>query len=379
MINGLRLKQVREFLGLTQSELALKLDVNQSSIAYIEGGYLQPSDELMQAICEHTGFPQDFFELVEVTEFPLGSLLYRSRTSVDASERTRVNRYGQFMFEVADRLAGKLKYPSFNFPKGRIDPITAARVTRSNLHLAPDTPIDDLIYELEQKGVFIFRSPVAFTKIEAFAAWAGYDEKKPVIVLTGDVPADRNRHSVAHELGHLILHSTLFGDIQEFEREADMFAAELLLPEEAMQRLIIGPLTLNRVLKIKADWKVSVQAIVRRAHELNLITDSNYKSLFVQISQQKKKLQDMFATDIPEKPRCLRIMAETVYGKKINYRQFSKDTHYPMHVLKQFILAQADQEEYTRQVKADVQKGKVLKFTKDKNYEITHDIDVKEQ
>src|ERR1700730_12558326 len=110
MINGLRLKQVREFLGLTQNELALKLDVSQSTVAYLEGGYLQPSDDLLQNICERTGFPQSFFEQVEVTEFPYGSLLYRSRTSVDASERSRVNRYGQFMFEVAEQLSSKLNY-----------------------------------------------------------------------------------------------------------------------------------------------------------------------------------------------------------------------------------------------------------------------------
>src|SRR5450631_4776807 len=155
MINGLRLKQVRELLGLTQSELALKLSVNQSTVAYLEGGYLQPSEELFLNICSCTGFPRSFFERMDVIEFPYGSLLYRSRTSVDAAEKTSANRYGQFMFEVAENLSRKLKYRHFTFPKGRIDPITAARVTRSNMGYGPDRPIDDLIYDLEKNGVFI--------------------------------------------------------------------------------------------------------------------------------------------------------------------------------------------------------------------------------
>jgi Zn-dependent peptidase ImmA (M78 family)/transcriptional regulator with XRE-family HTH domain len=364
MINGLRLKQVRELLGLTQNELALKLSVNQSTVAYLEGGYLQPSEELLSDICTCTGFPRTFFERVEVIEFPYGSLLYRSRTSVDAAEKTRANRYGQFMFEVAEKLARKLKYHHFTFPKGRIDPLTAARVTRSNLGYGPDRPIDDLIYDLEKNGVFIFTSPVLFPKVDAFSVWAGYDDKKPVIVLTGDAPADRVRFSVAHELGHLILHSTLFGDLQEFEREADMFASEFLLPEETMSRIIVEPFTLIAAARIKADWKVSIQAIVRRAHDLQLISDSTYKSLFVQISQQKKKLQALFSSDVPEQPRSLRGMAEAVYGKRISYKQFSADTDFPISLLKQFIDAQASQEDYTRQGR---QEGKILAFPGDKS------------
>jgi Zn-dependent peptidase ImmA (M78 family)/transcriptional regulator with XRE-family HTH domain len=364
MINGLRLKQVRELLGLTQNELALKLSVNQSTVAYLEGGYLQPSEELLSDICTCTGFPRTFFERVEVIEFPYGSLLYRSRTSVDAAEKTRANRYGQFMFEVAEKLARRLKYHHFTFPKGRIDPLTAARVTRSNLGYGPDRPIDDLIYDLEKNGVFIFTSPVLFPKVDAFSVWAGYDDKKPVIVLTGDAPADRVRFSVAHELGHLILHSTLFGDLQEFEREADRFASEFLLPEETMSRIIVEPFTLIAAARIKAEWKVSIQAIVRRAHDLQLISDSTYKSLFVQISQQKKKLQALFSSDVPEQPRSLRGMAEAVYGKKINYKQFSADTDFPISLLKQFIEAQASQEDYTRQGR---QEGKILIFPGDKS------------
>ncbi len=360
MINGLRLKQVRELLGLTQEELALKLSIHQSTIAYIEGGYLQPSQELLVSICECIGFPQAFFEQVEMIEFPYGSLLYRSRTSVDASEKTRANRYGQFMFEVAEKLSRKLKYQHFNLPKGRIDPVTAARITRSSLGYTPDRPIDDLIYDLEKNGIFIFKSPELFPKIDAFSVWAGYDNKKPIIVLTGDSPTDRVRFSVAHELGHLVLHSTLFGDLQEFEREADIFASELLMPEETMLRLIVEPFTLVKALKIKKDWKVSIQAIVRRAHDLRLISDSAYKSLFVQISQQKKKLQASFGPEIPERPRTLRAMAEAVYGKRISYRQFADDMAFPIYLLRQFMEAQASQEEYTRRESTST--GKILEF-----------------
>ena len=362
MMNGLRLKQVREFLGLAQQELAQQLSVTQATVAYLEAGYQQPSEDLLSKICESTGFPQAFFEQTEIIEFPYGSLLYRSRAVIDASEKTRTNRYGQFMFEVAEKLSQKISPRHFPFPKGRIDGNTAASIVRSNLGYSPDRPIDDLIYDLEKNGVYIFKSPFHCSKIDAFSVWAGYDNKKPVVVLTKDVSADRVRWTVAHEFGHLILHPMLFGDLQEFEREADMFAAELLLPEVTMTHLVVEPFTLTRAARIKAKWKVSIQAIVRRAHELHLISDSSYKSLHVQMSQQKEKLQALSESDIPEKPRSLRAMAERLYGNekgRIDYRQLFMDTHLPIPVLKQFMEAQANQAEYT---KKPPQQASILEF-----------------
>jgi Zn-dependent peptidase ImmA (M78 family)/DNA-binding XRE family transcriptional regulator len=369
MINGLRVKQVRELMGLTQSELALKISATQSMIAYLEGGYRQPSQELLSDICEYTGFPQAFFEQVEITEFPYGSLLYRSRAAVDSINKTQANRYGQFMFEVAEKLSRKLKYRQLTPPRGRKDAVTAARIVRSNLGYTPDLPIDDLIYALETKGIFIFKSPVDFPKIDAFSAWAGNDNKFPVIVLTGDTTANRCRYTVAHELGHLFLHSGLFGDFQEFEREADLFAAELLLPEETMSRLVVEPFTLAKAGKIKVEWKVSLQAVIKRAYDLQLISDKTYKSLFVQISQQKTKLQTTLDSDVPEIPRSLRGMAEAIYGKKINYKQFASDTNFPVALLKSFMDAQASQEEYTRQTNRQSYQGKILEFSSYKNLE----------
>jgi Zn-dependent peptidase ImmA (M78 family) len=308
---------------------------------------------------------------MDVSEFPYGSLLYRSRTSIDASEKTQANRYGQLMFEIAEklskRLSRKLKHPPLSFPKGRVDAITSAHIARSNLGYVPDKPIDDLVYDLEQQGVLIFNSPIPFSKMDAFSTWAGYEDKKPVIVL---IDAEhqttyRTRWTVAHELAHLMLHATLFGDIQEFEREANAFAAELLLPEATMERLVVGPLSLLRALKIMEEWKVSIQAVVRRAHELQLITDSNYKSLYVQISQQKKRIQEIENKVPKEKPRCLRSMAEARYPKKINYQQFARDVDLPISILKKIIEAQASKEEYTRS-NAPSSEGKVIKFPENK-------------
>ena len=60
--------------------------------------------------------------------------------------------------------------------------------------------------------------------------------------------------------------------------------AELLMPEAAMRHEIIPPVTLTGIARLKLKWKVSIQALIRRAYELSIITANQYKYLFTQLS-----------------------------------------------------------------------------------------------
>ena len=73
MVNGERVRQVRELLNLTQAQLAKRIDVAQAAIAKIESGELRPSDTLVQALSLTTGFPVDFFHKNNGPNIPLGS------------------------------------------------------------------------------------------------------------------------------------------------------------------------------------------------------------------------------------------------------------------------------------------------------------------
>ena len=86
--------------------------------------------------------------------------------------------------------------------------------------------------------------------------------------------------SVAHELGHLILHRYVTSGTQELETNAYSFASELQMPSNA----ILGDLTaeklnLFRLAKLKGTWGVSMQALARRSRELEVINDCQYRYL----------------------------------------------------------------------------------------------------
>src|SRR2546428_12825632 len=109
---------------------------------------------------------------------------------------------------------------------------------------------------------------------DAFSTWAGGDGSTPVIVVTATTEGDRRRFSVAHELGHLVLHQVPQGSPHGLERQADMFAEEFLLPAAAMREALVPPVTLTTLADLKGHWGVSLQALIRRARTLERITPS---------------------------------------------------------------------------------------------------------
>jgi Zn-dependent peptidase ImmA (M78 family)/DNA-binding XRE family transcriptional regulator len=359
MINGYRIRQARELTRLTQAQLAESVEITQSTIAQIESERIIPSDSLGEAIASRLGFPLSFFEKEDPPNFPLGSLLFRSHVTIAASDRDEVFRLGQLEFEIWTVLAKRVKYKiPLRLPQlsdEPIDIITAAEQTRDALGLSPDVPIPHLIRAVEQSGTIVLILPAHFATCDAFSLWvnvpssqSGIEVKKPLIVLSGETPGDRLRSSLAHELAHLVLHQAIRGTSRELEEEAGRFAAELLLPEEVMRKEITTPVTLTSLSRLKPIWGVSIQMLIRRAHDLQIITERQYKYLFKQVGDHGWRTQEPISLQV-EKPRALRQMAELAYGKlgkQVNYHLLANAVSMHPHSVKRLLDIYATQEEY---------------------------------
>lgn len=353
MIYGERVRHARELRGFTQTELAERLGINQSTIAYIENRRLSPSEDLLNAIALQTGFPPSFFRQEPSGEFPLGSLLFRSRAAMTSREEIKARRYAQTVYALAEKLMSRVKPIALRLPN-LVDtpPATAARITRAALGLSPDTPISHLINVVERSGVLVLALPIVLTDIDAFSLWAGpgwagagragAGSQRPVIVISNGKPGDRLRFSVAHELGHLVMHQAVKGDLSEIEREANEFAGELLLPDSAMRQEIIPPVTLSSIAALKPRWRVSMQALIMRASELDIISERQKRYLFQQISMRGWRTREPSNLDIPtEKPRALRQLAELSYGSPINYEELASEACLPSQFVRQCMSVHA--------------------------------------
>jgi Zn-dependent peptidase ImmA (M78 family)/DNA-binding XRE family transcriptional regulator len=351
MINGLRVKQAREIRKITQVELAERLQVHKSVIGKMETDVRDWSPQLIEALAFQTGFPVAFFHQGFAPEFPLGSLLFRCRASLPANEKNKIRQFVLLEFEIAERLSERTKpiplhLPSFN----NENPVDAAKVTRTTLGLPPDTPIPNLINKLEKNGVFVFAIPNANEKFDAFSLWSDNDPRKPIVVVNSNKSGDRIRYSCAHELGHLVLHKSPRGNLDEIEKEAHAFAAEFLIPEEAFRREVSLPVTLTDLAKLKPRWGVAIQALIKRAYYLDMLTERQYRYMFEQIGKLGWRTREPANLDIPiERPRLFRKLAELSYGIPPDAEKIASLVNAPVSMVEEILSVHAGKAEMPKQ------------------------------
>jgi Zn-dependent peptidase ImmA (M78 family)/transcriptional regulator with XRE-family HTH domain len=321
-VNGERVKQAREFIGITQSEFARKIGVTQAMVAHIEGGFKQPSDEVLAAIAHVAQLPVSYFRKGSLPELPAGWVLYRARAGASRKKLQRCHRHAQLILEIALELAKKVRTIPVRISTSTDSPEEAARRVRKVLGFAGTEPIQHLIRAVEKAGAIVLALPKDEVA-DAFAVWVN---GLPVIALAETPAGDRLRLTVAHELGHLVMHELQTSDA-ELERQAYRFAAELLVPESAIlcdfDKLGVS---LQAVAQLKLKWGVSMQALIRRARDLDRITERQYHYLMQQMSARGWRTSEPSNLAITvEKPRLLRRMAELVHGDPIDYTAMAKD------------------------------------------------------
>lgn len=358
-INGERVRQAREIRGLTQAELARLIEVNQSNVARMEAGELSPALETLESISLHTDFPLSFFERNPGPDFPLGSLLFRQKSKLRSSERSQVRQLARLMFELFEQVLGKFRPYEVGIPRLSETPQLAAKITRSALGYSPDAPVPDLVRRLERNGVVVIALPYPIKDHDAFSLWADTEPRKPVVVVTAGKPGDRMRFSIAHELGHLVLHRGAEGSRSELENQADEFASEFLMPREAIKKELIPPITLSSLVELKKRWGVSMQALVVRSRDLQVITERQYKYLFQQMGSHGWRVEE--PVHVPaERPRLLRKMIEVIYGPKFDVASVAGLVGAPMRLLEQALDCYEGPPGHHVQTRAD--SNKVIQF-----------------
>jgi Zn-dependent peptidase ImmA (M78 family) len=129
------------------------------------------------------------------------------------------------------------------------------------------------------------------------------------------------RYTLAHELGHLVLHSQRrFVDV-EAEEEANRFAGAFMLPAERM-REALGSLvpTLRTFQYMKAHWGVSMQAIIMRGADLGLLDANRKRSLFKQLSARQWRKSEP-VTVHREEPTLVWRLLVSQYGDQAVYQR----------------------------------------------------------
>lgn len=158
---------------------------------------------------------------------------------------------------------------------------------------------DNIVTLLERNGVVVI-----FIDLESADKFDGLtmftNKQVPVIWLNKKMPNDRKRFSLAHELGHLVMHlrsQDLDKPEVDKEREANEFASEFLMPKE-LCKMDFFNLRYNDLALRKVYWKVSKAAIIYRARELNCISESTKRYLFITLGRNGERKQESVEVSI---------------------------------------------------------------------------------
>lgn len=285
------IRLARELRELTQTGLAAKAGMPQTRLSRVEAGQLAPSEAEVDQLARALELPARF--LLEPGA-PAAVPLFRKRAIRSVRRLRTLQARLNTAVLVAQRLldAGiEIDPPQFFPEPGHFDPANpaeAAAALRRDWRL-PVGSVDDVTGTIEAAGGIVLR--VDFGTPDATAAFimTPQDGRLWFLVNTREEAGDRVRLSLAHELGHAVLHRMLPSvDEAETELQAFTFAAALLLPPDHFDRAIpFDALTLADARQLKRTFGVSIQAIVRAAFLRGRIGRARYTSLFKQLSARQ--------------------------------------------------------------------------------------------
>jgi Zn-dependent peptidase ImmA (M78 family)/transcriptional regulator with XRE-family HTH domain len=263
-----------------QKDLADKCKHSAQTISNWETGTTTPAAEDVDRVVEATGFPREFFYLDDVEPFHEDAVSFRARSRIPAKKKRAALAAGTMARELAAWIEQRFALPTVTLPDLHSQPPDlVADVIRAEWMLG-DKPLRDLMRVVEARGVLVFSLAQDVKELDAFSFWSN---GRPIVLLNTMKSAERSRADLAHELLHLICHRERT-DKKE-EEDADRFAGALLMPKgDVLKHAPV--LSLPRLIEAKRRWGVSLAALVYRLHELQLMSDWQYRMLFVEIARR---------------------------------------------------------------------------------------------
>ncbi len=305
--SGERLRVLRTFNGLKQSALGDLVAVSAAAISQYEHNRREPDEEITLALCDELGVRPSYFEAGILDEITEDGTNFRSQRTTPKRDRQRVLAYGTLLAEWVTYLSRYIRLPDFDVPaipvQSTDDIEQAAERCREHWSLGFG-PIRQITRVLENAGIVVTVMNNESTKIDAFSS---FSTKLNIVALsTAKGSSSRAMFDCMHEVGHAVLHRAdePGSDMDQREFEANWFAGAFLLPRQTFAREFwsTGGSTLRHLFELKIRWGVSVQAMVYRARQLNLVTTSQYRRWMKDVSRRgwRSGVQE---PEEPEPPR----------------------------------------------------------------------------
>ncbi|MEX0615311.1 MAG: XRE family transcriptional regulator [Methylophaga sp.] len=291
---GERLVRARKAAGLSMQALATQVGISANAIKKYEHGENMPSSANLLKIARTLNVRSEYF--FRPVKVELKGVEYRKHANTPQKLLNQINsdvlEQAERWKELLDLYPDSVKpVPDFSVPNvlpGKIssaeDIEELANQVRASWSLGLN-PISDMIDTLESHGVMIIVTDIESKK--KFDGLAGTIQKTPIVVISSYQPGDRQRFTLAHELGHLVLKGRLPEDMNE-EKACNHFAGAFLLPRESLlQHLgnLRSAIEGRELFMLKHEFGISMMAVLIRSGQCGVISESLQKRYFMQFSK----------------------------------------------------------------------------------------------
>jgi Zn-dependent peptidase ImmA (M78 family)/DNA-binding XRE family transcriptional regulator len=282
----------RDARELTQAGLAQKVKITQGTLSKYETGLLSPPEDVLQQISEALQFPVSFF-LQPEQPYGFPPFHFRKRKKLGTKALNRIIAEMNICRMHVKRLCVSYERDELGFIP-EIDPDQYQGFSKNGPAIEDIAqhvreawgvsrgPIENMVALIERNGGIVL--PCAFGTDLIDAMSQRIDGMPVLFFVNKTAPADRVRYTLAHELGHMILHTLSLSDDDTMEDQADAFAGAFLLPAEEF-RPQLRRFDLAHLANLKAYWKVSMGALAMRADRLNLISAHQKKTFWIQMGK----------------------------------------------------------------------------------------------
>lgn len=314
LFDASRLTLARQLTGMRKSDLAKTVGKSATAVTGWETGTKRPAPATVAQLALALGVEPGFFAVRQDNIAALSSPPhFRSLRSTSQLARDQAFAYGQLTVDIASSLERNVEFPDLDLIPCPVDPDDpqgdgpeqAAQALREQWAIG-DGPIRHMVRLLENHGILVVFSPPAAAAVDAYSFETGL---RPVVVLN-PTKHDyyRQRFDVAHELGHLVMHSEAEPGDRIVEEQAHRFAAELLMPADQIRDLLpttMGGNVWGTLAQLKEQWGVSMQALLFRARKLGRLGEVSYRNAMTTVSSRGWRRHEPGQIEILEQPSLL--------------------------------------------------------------------------
>lgn len=303
-----RLTQARVRRSVTKTDLAAEVGVSAAAIGQYEAGVNSPRVDVLERLAKALDVRPDFFGVGRpLARIDTVNAHFRSLRSARVSDRQKALATVTLLWELTFAFERYVRLPQADLPvvEPRTSPAQAAAVLRRHWSL-PDGPVKHLVATAESRGIIVAVRPLA--EIDAVDAFSVVIVDRPIIVTTPRQTENvfKHRFSIAHEIGHLLLHADSGEHSAAIEKEADEFAAAFLTPAASMDVALPQRLDLAALDRLGRTWGVSPTSLVRRMVERGRTTESSAHRAYRRLSTVYDAKADPTSAYPGEVPTLLR-------------------------------------------------------------------------